>query len=209
LSAVSAPLRHIMNTNCPVSFDITNSKYYNQMNHEEHEVDSMSVSIPNHRFVSLVSFVVIVALAFVSLTHLLYTSAMPNNTQKPNEELVSKLTPEQYYVTQQKGTEAPFTGKYWNNHDAGTYRCVVCGAELFTSDSKFDSGCGWPSFDKAASDAVVDTQNDASHGMERDEIICHKCGAHLGHVFPDGPTATGLRYCVNSASLDFEPKKKD
>jgi peptide-methionine (R)-S-oxide reductase len=124
---------------------------------------------------------------------------------KPAEAALSKLTPEQFYVTQQKGTEPAFTGKYWNHHEAGMYRCVVCGAELFTSDSKFDSGCGWPSFDRHQGN-TVDTQVDSSHGMQREEIICHKCGAHLGHVFPDGPTNTGLRYCVNSASLDFEPK---
>ena len=142
----------------------------------------------------------------------IYLLAMPNKlpmsnkTEKPTDDLRSKLTAEQFYVTQEKGTEPAFTGKYWNHHESGTYRCVICGEELFTSDSKFDSGCGWPSFDKAANDKVVDTQVDSGHGMVRDEITCHKCGAHLGHVFPDGPTATGLRYCVNSASLDFEPK---
>jgi peptide-methionine (R)-S-oxide reductase len=121
------------------------------------------------------------------------------------DDLRARLTPEQFYVTQQKGTEAPFTGKFNKHYETGTYTCIVCGAELFTSESKFDSGCGWPSFDKAASEKVVDTNTDASHGMLRDEITCGKCGAHLGHVFPDGPTETGLRYCVNSASLDFEP----
>jgi peptide-methionine (R)-S-oxide reductase len=131
---------------------------------------------------------------------------MSSNTEKPNDELRSKLTPEQFYVTQQKGTEAPFTGKYNKHDETGTYTCIVCGAELFTSEAKFDSGCGWPSFDRAARDKVVDTAADTSHGMFRDEITCTKCGAHLGHVFPDGPTETGLRYCVNSASLDFEPK---
>jgi peptide-methionine (R)-S-oxide reductase len=142
----------------------------------------------------------------------IYLLAMPNrapmsnNTEKPTDDLRARLTPEQFYVTQQKGTEAPFTGKYNNHHEKGTYTCVVCGAELFTSESKFDSGCGWPSFDRAASGMVVDTTVDSSHGMVREEITCNKCGAHLGHVFPDGPTATGLRFCVNSASLDFEPK---
>jgi len=129
--------------------------------------------------------------------------AMSNKTEKPAEDLRSRLTPDQFYVTQQKGTEPAFTGKYWDHHEAGMYRCVVCGAELFTSDSKFDSGCGWPSFDKAQANKV-DTQVDRTHGMVREEIICHKCGAHLGHVFPDGPDPTGMRYCINSCSLDLD-----
>jgi peptide-methionine (R)-S-oxide reductase len=142
----------------------------------------------------------------------IYPQAMPNKTEKPamqetQDALRQRLTPEQFYVTQQKGTEAPFTGKYWNHHEAGMYHCVVCGAELFTSNSKFDSGCGWPSFDRATNETNVSTQSDTSHGMVRDEITCSKCGAHLGHVFNDGPTATGLRYCVNSASIDFEPEE--
>jgi peptide-methionine (R)-S-oxide reductase len=143
----------------------------------------------------------------------IYPQAMPNKMEKPikqesQEALRERLTPEQFYVTQQKGTEPPFTGKYWNHNEDGMYRCIVCGAELFTSESKFDSGCGWPSFDRSANDANVSTNSDTSHGMVRDEITCTKCGAHLGHVFNDGPTATGLRYCVNSASIDFEPEDK-
>jgi len=173
--------------------------------------------------ISVSSVAKIVLVALIPLCLLTYLLAMPSkptainkpekasvNMPKPSdEELRARLTPEQYYVTQEKGTERAFTGKYWDHKEAGMYRCIVCGAELFTSDSKFDSHCGWPSFDKAASDKVVDTNTDTGHGMVRDEIVCHNCGAHLGHVFNDGPTATGLRYCVNSASIDFAEKSED
>ncbi len=122
------------------------------------------------------------------------------------DDLKASLTDEQYYVTQQCGTEPPFSGAYWNEKTPGTYRCVVCGTDLFDSASKFESGSGWPSFFEAVADGRVAEKADMSHGMVRTEVTCASCGAHLGHVFPDGPRPTGLRFCINSASLSLEPR---
>lgn len=120
-----------------------------------------------------------------------------------------KLTPEQYHIMREGGTEPAFTGKYWNNHETGAYMCAACGAELFSSDTKFDSGSGWPSFTDVASQDKVILQDDDSHGMHRIEAICANCGGHLGHVFDDGPKDKGgKRFCINSACLNFEAKNK-
>ncbi len=124
--------------------------------------------------------------------------------RKSDAEWRNQLSPEEYYVVRQKGTERPFTGRYWNHFQPGIYRCVGCGTPLFASDTKFDAGCGWPSYFAPINPDNIREELDTSHGMIRTEVLCNVCDAHLGHVFPDGPPPTGLRYCINSLSLKFE-----
>jgi len=132
---------------------------------------------------------------------------MADRTELTDAEWKEKLTPQQFEVTRKKGTERAFTGQYWDHHEKGTYHCVCCGNELFSSETKFESGSGWPSFWAPVADQNVAVEADHSYGMRREEVVCAKCGAHLGHVFPDGPKPTGLRFCMNSASLNFAKKE--
>ncbi|GAC1346581.1 MAG: peptide-methionine (R)-S-oxide reductase MsrB [Isosphaeraceae bacterium] len=134
---------------------------------------------------------------------------MADKVEKSDAEWSAELTPEQYRVLRRKGTEPAFSGEYWNAKTPGTYLCAGCGQELFGSEAKFDSGCGWPSFDRPIDEKGVEEHDDRTHGMRRTEVTCSRCGGHLGHVFDDGPQPTGLRYCINSAAIRLDEKRSN
>ena len=162
-------------------------------------------------------FITVIIIYHYSEISIIAQQSSPNNlkgktmneiVQKTDKEWKETLTPEQYKVLREKGTEKPFTGKYWNFDEKGVYRCAACGQILFKSDTKFDAGCGWPSFSDVVNSKNVILKDDYSLGMHRIEVMCSNCGGHLGHVFDDGPKPTGQRYCINSAAIQFEKKDK-
>jgi len=158
-------------------------------------------------------------LIFISMSLLVNSNSFAQEKNNRKEKQVENfnseeywkklLTKEQYHVLREKGTERPFTGEYWNHFEKGVYKCAACGEVLFESDTKFDAGCGWPSFYKAIDKNKIIEKDDFSYGMHRIEVMCKNCGGHLGHVFPDGPKPTGLRYCINSVSIKFEKVNKE
>lgn len=154
----------------------------------------------------LLYIILFITLSFLPQENKNRKEAKLNNSYKSEEEWKKILTKEQYHVLREKGTERPFTGEYWNHFEKGVYKCAACGEVLFESDTKFDAGCGWPSFYKAIDKSKIIEKDDFSFGMHRIEVMCKNCGGHLGHVFDDGPQPTGLRYCINSVSIKFEKK---